>query len=869
VKVVSSVDQFINIVIMSQYSQPKSASGNPFNDILQSTKKVDTKSIQQVDEIFRDEQLSPCSPARTFLLEEEDNVEKECNYSRPPRINLPAVLPDLQGEVEDLVKKLKSIIGDFDTRDLDDKVSSLLKSQKLQEKSRTALVPTFEDDTPAKTTYSAASSAFSPRTCSKQLLSTGKNFQILQKQPFNNSMDRLSPATVISTEMEIHQSSSRLITSNRYSVGLNIFSQSKNVTLDLAHKIISSGGAGGSSGNVLNSTGKGKARETILSIPLAKGSKDDVLAVDTTSTNSLNADNAISFKNSTVKLSEEGKKEESLRGFVEFSVMSVLPEYLTGKKRLNRSNYQPTSIVNRYPHDKVPIVDNLHEYLFPFGAKLLSLRLSEWRRKKKTKEFEPKYQIMQFTDETHHIYHAYCIIVYERTHVSNPLIIRQLEQLHIMTLAANLIKRTLRFYLARKNENHLRGISSKWKDNVTNASRLPSFSDFYPSYQNDDDRSVRSDIPFAYSNQEKSSSSLKQKSGVKSFFKAVKSQFTGSKHSTKKKVQGISDNNSEIGDFSRLTVNNVKKEQNQQQQQPSSWKFPFKSGKSSRKKKGTLSTKSSESSGSYVSSSTGHYHTDDGYIHSIYSTNYGNQHYPQNFAPDHLSNRNANTLGAQMLTVDSPKKERRPSLPMTFDDQPPIQVRRSMEFNGFPSSVQPISVPGSTAASTGYDSDGNNSHLSTIKRSNSVWAALETSTCDNINSNTANGSPAYLRRSSAGGGSPASVKSATAASYENPYQFYLRRNLVTNTANSSPRSSPGLLKRTGSASSTSDAFSETSSRAKNELLRKPLKSIRSIKSIKSTLDVMNKKVVIRQKALCFLTELPMPSIFFRVKIVSL
>jgi hypothetical protein len=865
---------------MSQYSQSKSSSNNPFSDILQSTKKLDTRSIQQIDEIIRDEELSPCSPARTFLLEDEDNIEKEFTYSRPPRINLPAPLPDLQTEVDDLVKKLKSIIGDFDTSDLDDKVSCLLKTQKRQEKSHTALVSTFEDDTPAKTTYSAASSAFTPRTSSKQLQSSGKNFPILQKQPFNNSMDRLSPASMISTEMELRQSSSRLITSNRYSVGLNIFSQSKNVTLDLAHKTLSSGGVGGSSGNLLNSTGKGKARETILSIPLAKGSKDDVMAVDTTtSVKSVQVDNTTSFKSTTtMKSSEESKKEDSLRGFVEFSMMSVLPEYLTGKKRLNRSNYQSTSIVSRYPHDKIPIVDNLHEYLFPYGAKLLSLRLNEWRRKKKTKEFEPKYQIMQFTDETHHIYHAYCIIVYERIHASNPLIIRQLDQIHIMTLAANLIKRTIRCYLARKNDIHLRGISSKWKDNVTNASRLPSFSNFFPNYQNDDDRSVRSDIPFTSSsiaNQDKSSastssSSLKQKSGVKSFFKAVKSQFTGSKHSSKKKDQILSDNNSEIGDYSRLTVNNIKKEQNQQQDQ-SSWKFPFKSGKSSRKKKGTLSTKSSESSGSYVSNSTGHYLTDDGFIpHSMHQNN-GNQQYPQSYAPEHRSNRtNTNnggsSLGVQMLTGDSPKKERRPSLtsfPLTFDDQPPIPVRRSMEFNGFPSSVQPITVPTSSTPS-GYDSDSNCSHLSTIKRSNSVWAALETSANDNNNNNNVNGSIAFQRRSSVGGGSPGSVKSANGnASYENPYQFYLRRNLIT-TANSSPRSSPGLLKRTGSASSASDSFSETSSKARNELLRKPLKSIKSIKSIKSAIDMMNKKVVIRQKALCFLTELAMPSIFFRV-----
>jgi hypothetical protein len=693
---------------------------NPFEDILVSTKDHEKPSLEHLDAVLREEGVTE--------IRSYSNDSALDSISEIP-IVVDEELSPVQREVDQLVQKLKSLVGDFDTADLQEKVKLKSKENNRLSRSNSEFEQRFPRSNSGterrfpRSNSEAETSVFTPRR-------KASNFPVMQKQPFNSS-ERLSPASMISTDLETRQSSSRL-TSNRYSVGLNIFSQTKNIAMDIAKAWT-------------QATGSPRAgRETILSIPLNH---------EATATKSFKQTPGEPVHD-TQPLPEL-KPSSTIEGFMEFSVISVDPDYLTGKKKLLKSNYQPVSFINRFPHERKPIVDNLSEYIFPFGSKLQILRLSDWKRKKKSIQYETKYQIMQFTDETNHIYHSYCIILYERIPASNPSLIRNLEFIHAMSLASDVIKRAIRNYIFRKNHFprfNSHNVSFRWKENIKN-SRPPSLAD------NPNVDLTNESAPNISPKKNKSQSGT----GLKYFMKALKSQFTGKKDPSEKKRLSQS----------ALTAKNIKE----------SWKFSLKS----KKKKGTLSTMSSESSSSVVSNQ---YHTDDGIGH------------PLNIS----DNNGALARGAVALNAPSPM---RTSLGY-FD-------RASLDSNTTPM-TEPIA------------GDCEN-RVSSVKRTHSVWAALE-------NSNERKSLPGMT------------VSPSSPSEYENPYQFFLRNNPI-----GSPLS-PGKLKR---ADSVSDSYSETSSRRTDK--SRPLKQLKSVRSF----NLLNKKVVVCQKALCFLTELPMPSVFFRVR----
>jgi hypothetical protein len=121
------------------------------------------------------------------------------------------------------------------------------------------------------------------------------------------------------------------------------------------------------------------------------------------------------------------------------------------------------------------------------------------------------------------------------------------------------------------------------------------------------------------------------------------------------------------------------------------------------------------------------------------------------------------------------------------------------------------------------------------RSSSALWAALETT---------------EVRKSSVG----ASPRNLRLAADNAQYQLFLRNNRFENPT------SPLLLKRTNSTSTTDSCYSDNTPRKVN--LQRQLKKIKSPRSYSN----LNKNVIISQKAFCFLTELPMPSIFFRVSL---
>lgn len=798
-------------------SSKSGKSQNPFEDILSSTSSKSAKhfSIMNENKEPSDENLS-FKEEKTTVSEDNSKQVDETPRERSTsnRDSLKVKIPNtasllLQSEVDDLVHKLKLLVGDFDTSDLHRKVQDKIN------------ISSNDNKTPYTPSNTSGNGVFSPSSQRKP----AKNFPtaVQQNKPFQraNSTDRMSPVSNASSELDSRQSSARL-TSNRYSVGFNIFSQSKNFALDFAKTFGSPRATAG--------------RETILSIPITIHES----AVDALGCSSDPADKPPGIKSPgemfTERLSDDinvhdvsfmsspgkGKhlsstNDHSMDGFMEFSVISVDKDYMSGKKRLLRSNLQPSTMNQRFPHDQAAVVDNLHEYIFPYGCSMQTLRLHEWRKRKKTKQFEPKYQIMQFTDATHHIYHAYVIIIHERVNnVSNPYIIRQLEQIHTMTLASNTIKRSIKAYIYRKNNmtrELLHSVSFKWRENLASNERvrLDSIAD-----------SVKDDGTVSSKKAGKSTNSLR------SFVKAIKHQFTGhrshaaSHSSITSTITSVTNTTEAIGGGEGVPGSHTsltKRELTQNEQllnaankkqetaATSAWSKFLKGGK--KKKKGTLSTKSSESSGSQ-------YLTDDGFFHPM---------------------KGGMSKAAMLLNEPSPANVVGGPPHFHFDRQ---------SLDGSPSNLK---IGG------GEDED---KRLSPAKRSNSVWAALETSTEERRRSSLSSPVPNHNNQHHHNNNNNAK------ALYQNPYEFYLRNNIITTPP--IPQSSPGTLKRTESGhNSNSDSYSETSSSAKRtDGFRKPLKHIRSIRSFTAQL---NKKVIIRHKALCFLTELAMPSIFFRVSII--
>lgn len=177
--------------------------------------------------------------------------------------------------------------------------------------------------------------------------------------------------------------------------------------------------------------------------------------------------------------------------FVQFCVVDIEPELITGRKTLNQAHFQPTRSVYQFPENAPPIVDNLHEYCFPHGARLERVKLSQWRlaeggvqerlqansmrpkRGSNNDRFGSRYQLLQFTDATNRVYHACCLITTSRLTSPTPILLKQLEEIEKAIVAANTIKHKLKTYVQRKRAWTTTSIAMKWEQNIVR-SREPS-----------------------------------------------------------------------------------------------------------------------------------------------------------------------------------------------------------------------------------------------------------------------------------------------------------------------------------------------------------------------------------------------------------
>eukprot|EP01040_Poterioochromonas_malhamensis_P012525 gene12525-13708_t len=713
---------------MSRNTKPK----NPFEDILSSTINQG-ELLPQREDLDSISQINGSEQNNLFSISSEAE-EQPANLSSTKKTSKTAVIKSirLESEVNDLLRRLKTLVGDFDTTEI---------RTKMEEKTN-------------KNRSDSKIGGSSPTLKRK-----GSNFptMIRQKQPFrsSHSLHRLSALSNASRDANCNEPALKLA-SNRYSVGFNIFSQKKYMAADFAgigmQRIYSP------------QTVKDQEpaeHETLTEIPSLKSNDhlDDRSSIlpekesfAVYNDREVEVTSPMPFtppRNQDENLSLPSEKRSKVNGFMEFSMLTVDHGFMSGKKRLLRSNLQPATMTHRFPHDQPAVVDNLHEYIFPYGCAMQTLRLKDWRRLKKTKQFEPKYQIMQFTDASHHIYHAYVIIVHERvSDVCNPHIIRQLEELHTMTLASNTIKRWIRAYMNRILKSN--SVRFQAKDTLSN-----------------DEASMFGD-EVQTSNKNSHKKFGKSTNSLKSFVKAIKHQFGGRQptHVEKDRFTALTKKELSQNEKSLDSVN---------KKNTSTWSKFLKVG-SKKSNKGTLSTRSSESSSSVIS---GQCLTDDGF--SMKGT------------------KNITTAAQDpTLVCLTPKRLERFSLDNAYLSQSP---QRS------PSNCEPL----------------------IRHKSNSLWATLETSAVER-------------RRSS----------------FSSPFPV----SSPVHHGNLKPAKSNNFLPPRSPLGGGKDfSFASSNSSPNKSFIRKPLKQLKSMKFLSFQ---QNKKVIIRQKALCFLSEFPMPSIFFRI-----
>ncbi len=158
--------------------------------------------------------------------------------------------------------------------------------------------------------------------------------------------------------------------------------------------------------------------------------------------------------------------------FAEFNVVGIQSLILDGGPSFSDTNSQISEVLYAWPQFEDGtslIVDNIPEYIFPQGAKLSLMTLSEYKRQCKRHFFEPKHKILQFTDSANRIYHAYLLIVNEVVENPSRILIQKLLHVHELNLAAETILRYFRHYQVRKSTLRSRTIRPSMKGKEGNA----------------------------------------------------------------------------------------------------------------------------------------------------------------------------------------------------------------------------------------------------------------------------------------------------------------------------------------------------------------------------------------------------------------
>eukprot|EP01039_Chlorochromonas_danica_P002487 gene2487-2725_t len=432
-----------------RYDRPVSRNANSwrFKTLKIETEEDDDQQQAQGDEEVRSSSSSTFQPA-TFAP--ASTVSSDLAFFK---------VDPLDRNVQELVDRLRQLIGDFDTSAIDCKVAAIqagLTSAQLN----------LHFDLPQPPLSSTGASPLVLRpgsfgTFNNHSLQTPAG-AITQARPFMSGTNRsllLSETPKAMGSATARRQSSRMsiaLRSTRYSMGLNIHMDTKPFLQ------VSPSGLVPDSPSVASPTLlTAETTPRFTSVP--PGTPFTSQALHT-------------------------KKENF---FVQFCVVDIEPELITGRKTLNQAHFQPTRSVYQFPENTPPIVDNLHEYCFPHGARLERVKLSQWRlaeggvqervqanpmrskRGSNNDRFGSRYQLLQFTDATNRVYHACCLITTSRLTSPTPILLKQLEEIEKAIIAANTIKHKLKTYVQRKRAWTTTSIAMKWEQNIVR-SREPS-----------------------------------------------------------------------------------------------------------------------------------------------------------------------------------------------------------------------------------------------------------------------------------------------------------------------------------------------------------------------------------------------------------
>lgn len=154
--------------------------------------------------------------------------------------------------------------------------------------------------------------------------------------------------------------------------------------------------------------------------------------------------------------------------FTEFCEIGVSAKILDGIDILRMSTLQPTMILDSYPEKPFALINNIHEYCFPNGAQLNYCTKKEFDvlRNTSSSTNSLKYQIMQYTDESHTTFYAASIISIEPLYDISLALITNLNDLMEFIAAANIIKRHIRYYLFRSKRRISKELDAVWSKSI-------------------------------------------------------------------------------------------------------------------------------------------------------------------------------------------------------------------------------------------------------------------------------------------------------------------------------------------------------------------------------------------------------------------
>lgn len=437
------------------------------------------------------------------------NLEYDSNYTDTD-LNISHLSNNITSDilykrVDYLVKKLKDIVGYFDTSEIYDNLATKIKNHAEDGKSNHS----SKSITSVTNGFSTSTSSHIP---SLNLNSTYSANLSLRGNSIN--FKRYDPNLNKSTSSYFGPGSrSNTITGTLGGAPVNLLSPSLNL-----HNLICSPnkklfGA---------STNFDESRRLSLNHKFFNMTMAENIQLDNTIKSNTNLNSSL---NNNIPIANEKPKL-----LTQFSIISIDPNQINGKIPLLKNNLRQNSMIHfNYPSQtNIPFtVENLNEFCFPYGAKLTLINKKLYEERVLNSFYNPKYQLLQFTDEFGNIFYSYSVTVIEQVNeIQNENLLYNLFE-----IAFFIIKRAVRKYINYKRnvkKTNLKLLENQKQQQIQefNSNQMSKVNS--PISKNNSDKKLI---------EGKEKDKEKAKSGLRSIFKKIKNSSIKKKDKEEKKLK--------------------------------------------------------------------------------------------------------------------------------------------------------------------------------------------------------------------------------------------------------------------------------------------------------------------------------------------